>query len=345
MKETVWKFPCGQTRVRLGSLDDVLPPSAGRRCVIVDQRVVQLYPQIFKGIRTLLLPAGEKTKDHETTLKIYREFADLAIGRDDMITIIGGGTITDIGAFCASTWKRGCRFRLVPTTLLGMVDAALGGKTAMNFAGVKNAVGTFALPQETLIAQEFEHTLPYNRLTEGMVEIVKAALIQPGPLFDRLIRGVLLSELIEDAVHIKMNLCVIDPEDHGQRRKLNLGHTFGHVLESLCDMKMTHGQAVATGIWLALRMSLEEGRIDSASFRRMRKILRLFAGKTEVSGFTRDQLLQRGPALLLQDKKRGVHPKLVLFDGFCSVRVVEKQSAEGIIRWMADRLFPAAERG
>lgn len=182
--------------------------------------------------------------------------------------------VTDLGGFVASVYKRGLAFINVPTSLLGMVDAAVGGKTGIDFAGYKNQIGTFAAAQATYIDTGFLHTLPSEEWANGFAELLKHALISDAQLWQDLskiqdIQNELHSEFIQKGVQIKAEIVAHDPTENGLRKILNFGHTIGHALESYylnSDTPLSHGHAVAIGLLLESKLSVEQATLTKEEF-------------------------------------------------------------------------------
>lgn len=220
------------------------------------------------GLRCVLTSAeGERCKSLAEAEKVIKKLLKLGAGRRDRITVFGGGSLTDLGAFCASIFKRGCGLTLVPTTLLAMIDAAVGGKTAVNAGGVKNCAGTFYQAGEIIVCPDFLTTLPQREIENGLFEAVKyAALFSEGMLKDivsnqpamkRYSRrsAPLFRALIRKCVAFKTKAVKKDPFDRRERLALNFGHTFGHAIESVSGGKIPHGAAVGLGMLYELALA------------------------------------------------------------------------------------------
>ncbi|GHV79136.1 3-dehydroquinate synthase [Spirochaetia bacterium] len=231
------------------------------------------------------LPAGEEHKTWQSVERILRTAREHGLGRDGLFIGIGGGVITDMTAFAASVYMRGAKLSLVSTTLLGMVDAAVGGKTGFDLAGMKNLAGTFFPASHVYMPLDALHTLPPGEWKSGMAELVKTAILDSRETLEQVqalepfMRDVfgnrriadgahpaLLAELIERAVRVKGRIVEADPREtsnHGagsKRALLNLGHTFGHALESAAGLgTLTHGEAVAWGMARASELGLALG--------------------------------------------------------------------------------------
>ena len=187
---------------------------------------------------------------HELGQQVERLWRALRIGRAGTLVALGGGSLTDAAGFAAATYLRGLRWAPVPTTLLGQVDAAIGGKTAVDIPEGKNLVGAFHWPERTVIDPALLETLPREERENGMSEVVKTGLLAGAPLWE-----LPDHELVRRCAAYKAGLCLADPFDRGVRRTLNLGHTFAHALEAGAGYELSHGAAVALGLRAALQLS------------------------------------------------------------------------------------------
>jgi 3-dehydroquinate synthetase/shikimate kinase len=210
--------------------------------LIVDERVRELHGLELEqtiGVREKTLAEAE------------RVWHELRIGRDGTIAAVGGGTTTDLAGFIAATYMRGVRWSAVPTTLVGQVDAAIGGKTAIDLPEGKNLVGAFHYPEEVTIDPTVLSTLPEPERRNGLAEVVKTGLLAGRPVWE-----LPEEETIRACAAFKASVCLSDPyERNGRREILNLGHTFGHALEAASGYELSHGEAVALGLSAALRLS------------------------------------------------------------------------------------------
>lgn len=248
------------------------PTADGQLFVITDSNVdslvidrLHLMEGALKGARKIVVPAGEEHKNLESAVKIWSFLSDNGATRGALAVNIGGGMVTDLGGFAASTFKRGIDFINVPTTLLGAVDAAIGGKTGVNRGYLKNEIGTFAMPLDVLMSGEPFGTLPREEVLSGMGEMLKTALVADATLYNRLIRWERLVEnpggcvnRIRRCAEIKREITCSDPKEKGLRKVLNFGHTAGHAFESIClerGAAVPHGIAVAHGIMFGLIVS------------------------------------------------------------------------------------------
>ena len=289
----------GGVHVEAGSLErlDELVPGDGPVEMVADARVAGIYgmeAQLSLGGRlraTHELPPGEEAKTVAAVDRLWRE---LRLERGGTIVALGGGCTTDTAGFAAATYLRGIGWAAVPTTLVGQVDAAIGGKTAIDLAGGKNLVGAFHWPVRTLIDPALLDTLPEGELMNGRAELVKTGLLAGESLWE-----LPLPEAVRACAAFKTAVCLRDPHDRGDRRQLNLGHTFAHALEAAAGYELPHGRAVALGLLAALRLS----GLDTAEVERELR--------PEPVRVDRD----RAWAALARDKKaeRGV-PQLVLLE-------------------------------
>ena len=223
--------------------------------VVVDEQVLGLHPLEGRD-RVLTVPPGEEAKSLAVVERIWRE---LALDRDGMLIACGGGSTTDVAGFAAATYKRGVKWTAIPTTLTGMVDAAIGGKTGINTGEGKNLAGAFHFPQVVFIDSRFLATLPDAERRAGMAEVVKTGL-----LAGREVWKLEEDDMIRACAAFKAGVVLSDPfEREGRRTILNLGHTFAHALETGSGYTVSHGDAVALGLLAALRLSgLDTGVVE-----------------------------------------------------------------------------------
>jgi shikimate kinase / 3-dehydroquinate synthase len=214
--------------------------------LVSDARVLELHRPPLEA-PTHVLPEGEAAK---TVAEVERLWRTLRLDRSGMLVALGGGCVTDAAGFTAATYLRGIDWWAVPTTLVGQVDAAIGGKTAINVPEGKNLVGAFHWPAQTLIDPSVLATLPEEQRRAGMAEVVKTGLLAGEPLWT-----LDDEELVRRCATFKTAICLRDPHDRGVRQTLNLGHTFAHALEAAADFELGHGNAVALGLLAALRLS------------------------------------------------------------------------------------------
>ena len=207
----------------------------------------------------ITIPDGDDAKTLDTVTRVWDEMERMGVTRHSLVINLGGGMVTDLGAFAAATFKRGMRFINVPTTLLGAVDAAVGGKTGFNYHGLKNEIGAFAPARDVIISTCFFDTLPVKEMKSGFAEVLKHAMLSDRNEFLRLLDHDFdapinhddLLERLQRSVQVKVDIVGRDPNEQGERKALNLGHTVGHAFESLAMKRgkpVSHGYAVAWGL-------------------------------------------------------------------------------------------------
>jgi len=243
--------------------------------IITDENVYEHYQTILKPWKVIRIPAGESSKSLRTVEQIIAELIAREADRDALIIGMGGGVVTDISGFVAGIYKRGVRCAFVPTTILSMVDAAIGGKNGLDFGNFKNMVGLIRQPEFLLYDYHLLNTLPYEEWVNGFAEIIKHACILDADMFSHLEANsleifqndhLILAKLIYDNVALKTRIVQEDEFEQGKRKILNFGHTFGHAIET--PYKLTHGHAVSIGMNMAARISTlftgfqEQERLD-----------------------------------------------------------------------------------
>ena len=209
--------------------------------------------------RLIVIPEGDTGKSLSTVCRVWDALEEMGATRHTLIVNLGGGMVTDLGGFAAATFKRGLRFINVPTTLLGAVDAAVGGKTGFNYRGLKNEIGAFAPASDVIISTRYFGTLPIQEMKSGFAEVLKHAMLSDHGEFLRLLEHDFsvpidhndLLERLRRSVQVKVDIVARDPNEQGERKALNMGHTVGHAFESLAMRRgkpVPHGYAVAWGL-------------------------------------------------------------------------------------------------
>lgn len=231
----------------------------------------------------LVLPPGEKAKNIETVQKIWNAMKDAGLDRKSLVINLGGGVIGDMGGFTASTYMRGIDFLQIPTTLLSQIDASVGGKTGIDFAGVKNLIGTFNQPVGVIIDVETLQTLPKRELISGFGEMIKHGLIADIDYFEKVtgkhpedFSQEELVDLITRSCEIKKAIVEQDETESGKRKLLNFGHTIGHAIESLSletDQSLLHGEAVSIGMVAEAKISQLQNLISEEDLEKIKKTL------------------------------------------------------------------------
>ena len=245
--------------------------------VVFDRNVAAVAEALVPAARARLgIDASEAGKTLETVLEIVRWLLSQHATRDALLVAVGGGITTDMAGFAASIYKRGIRYANIPTTLLAQVDAAVGGKTGVNLDGYKNMLGVICQPVWTLLSAKLLETLPRREYLCGVAELLKTFLLADGDVYRRAVAALQAGEDLQEAVfaaaHIKAGIVQADPFENGERRKLNLGHTFAHAIEHEARLRgddILHGEAVAIGILLAARLA-DRLRLSSGGESRLR---------------------------------------------------------------------------
>jgi 3-dehydroquinate synthase len=267
------------------------------------------------------IPDGEVAKEITVAARLWSWLAGNRIGRTDVIVGIGGGAACDLAGFVAASWLRGVRVVLVPTTLLGMVDAAIGGKTAVNIPEGKNLVGAFHPPAGVLADLDTLRTLPRREYVSGLAEVIKAGFIADPVILDLVESapqeatrpdGKTARELVERAVRVKAAVVAQDLRESGPREFLNYGHTLGHAIEQAEEFGFRHGEAVAIGMVYAAELGRRAGRLDDRTAARHGEVLTAVGLPTtyRAGGWPRLR-----SAMAVDKKTRAARLRFVVLDG------------------------------
>jgi 3-dehydroquinate synthase len=300
-------FPGGTVQYVFGSFSESLPGLIpGQAVLIADQNVTGLYPSLLKEYTIAQVPPREEQKSLAVVGTLTEQLLTQQVHRKTFLVGVGGGVITDLTGFLASIYMRGVSFGFVPTTLLAMVDAAIGGKNGVNIGGHKNFVGTISQPKFILFDTQFLKTLPDAEWSNGFAEVIKYACLFDKTLFEELeLRDInyyrqnemALSKLIKRCVELKNIVVVGDERDTGLRKLLNFGHTAGHAFETL--HQLPHGHAVALGMLIACRVSEDEAGLDKTVIQRLKKLLQQYELPVQLA-YDTDSVVN----ILKMDKKR-----------------------------------------
>lgn len=303
---------------RLGSI--VKAGNHVDRCVIIaDSSVNPLYGEMVreKLLQTALpvdiieIPAGEASKSIDTVLDVVRKLISLNISRKSLLIALGGGVVGDVTGFIASIYMRSVPYVQVPTTLLAQVDSSVGGKTGVDLPEGKNLLGTFYQPTAVFIELSFLNTLADGDFKDGLAEIIKYGIIGDHEMFELLEQQrdaienrqpPLIKTLVERSCKIKARIVEKDEREGGLRRILNFGHTLGHALEAASDYTLSHGQAVATGMVAAAKISHKLDHLDEVSCGRIVQVVKQYGLPTRIpadSTYDPEKLL----AFVATDKK------------------------------------------
>ena len=273
----------GRSRVVVGRTVEELPRllPQGRVIVLTDRNVARCRPELFEDCDPICMEPGEEYKTLQTVEAVCRELIRRGADRTTFLLGVGGGIVTDVTGFVASVYMRGVPFGFVSTTLLGQVDASVGGKNGVNVDGYKNMAGTFTQPQFVICDPALLRTLPEREFRAGLAEVVKAAIIADADLFGRIERTTfgalrtdtdLLSDAVSAAIRVKADIVERDERESGDRRKLNLGHTLAHAIEK-CSNRMNHGETVAVGTALIAGAAVKLGVLAQADCDRIVHVL------------------------------------------------------------------------
>jgi 3-dehydroquinate synthase len=269
--------PTGENGSSFVFLEELVPKE--NTVLVTDENIFQLHRQKFTGWKTIVIKAGEAHKQQATADYIIEQLIQFEADRKTFIVGVGGGVVTDITGYAASVYMRGLRFGFVPTTILAMVDAAIGGKNGVDVGVYKNLVGQIKQPDFLLFDYLMLETLPHEEWINGFAEIIKHACIKDAILFNTLEQYTLqdfkadtklLASLIEKNVAIKTAVVVADEFEQGERKLLNFGHTIGHAVENL--HQLPHGHAVSIGMGAACDLSK---KINNFSFEEAKRIVLL----------------------------------------------------------------------
>jgi 3-dehydroquinate synthase len=312
----------------LSELPGLVGPRAETVAVIHDERLAAAAQRARSaladaGYQTHVtgVPSGEAAKDVTVLARLWSWLAEARVTRSDCVVGIGGGASTDLAGFAAATWLRGVPVVLVPTTLLGMVDAAVGGKTAIDIAAGKNLVGAFHPPAGVLADLSTLDTLPAADYVAGLAEVIKAGFIADGEIL-RLVaedprdaarpQGKHTRELVERAIAVKARVVAADLRESGLRETLNYGHTLGHAIEKLERYAFRHGDAIAIGMVFAAEVARLAGYLAPPDVARHKRLL------TSVGlpvSYRADAWPELRPTMSLDKKTRGARLRMVILDG------------------------------
>jgi 3-dehydroquinate synthase len=312
----------------LSALPDLVGKRAETVAVIHDERLATVAQHACRaledaGYRVAVteVPSGEAAKDVAVLARLWTWLAEAKVTRSDCVVGIGGGAATDLAGFAAATWLRGVPVVLVPTTLLGMVDAAVGGKTAIDIAAGKNLVGAFHPPVGVLADLATLATLNRGDYVAGLAEVIKAGFIADGEIL-RLVTadpqgaarpdGACTRELVERAIAVKARVVAADLRESGLREMLNYGHTLGHAIEKLERYAFRHGDGVAIGMVFAAEVARLAGHLTEADVALHKELL------TSVGlpvAYRRDAWPALRATMSLDKKTRGARLRMVILDG------------------------------
>jgi len=312
-----------EIRIGKGILDRVMLLIAknhkvARYVIVTDSNVNRLYGQTMQdgmeraGLKASVIeiPAGESSKNISVVMDVAGRLLAQGADRETMLVALGGGVVGDLTGFIASVYMRSVPYIQVPTTLIGQLDSAIGGKTAVDLPQGKNLLGTFYQPCAVFADVNFLDTLPDREFCNGLAEMIKYGIIEDENLFRRLEEDMdsvisrdpaLLIKIIETCCRIKKSIVEIDEREHGLRRILNFGHTLGHALEAASEYKLSHGEGVALGMIAAARLSTMMNYLPVEESDRIKSVIAKAGLPTTIdAAFAADEVIRRFRA----DKKK-----------------------------------------
>ena len=290
----------------------------------------------------IVIKEGEEQKNLQTVQRIWKTLMKHHADRHSLLINLGGGVICDLGGFAASTFMRGIDFINVPTTLLAMVDASIGGKTGIDFGGYKNQIGTFAQPKEICCFSTTLMTLPQREILSGLAEMMKYGFIADAELLKVGLDN--FEDYISRCADIKKRIVADDPQEHGRRKVLNFGHTLGHAFESFSlttGSPLRHGEAVALGMWCALWLSVQQCGLDETILHDYERKLPILLGEAKVT--IKEHDVDAIMAYLIHDKKNfGDQIRFVLLEAVTKP-LIDQQVPENLIRESVMELLRVVE--
>ena len=320
----------------LARLPEILGPRAQRVLVVHPRALRSTGELVMNDLRTAgyesfsaEIPDAEEGKHVQVAAFCWQVLGQNDFTRSDVVISVGGGAVSDVAGFVAATWLRGVRVVHIPTTLLGMVDAAVGGKTGINTAEGKNLVGSFHPPAAVLCDLGTLLTLPVNELLTGMAEVIKCGfiadpeilrIVEENPERVRDSQSAVVRELIERAVRVKAEIVSQDLKESGRREFLNYGHTLGHAIELAERYQWRHGAAVSVGMVFVAELAAAAGNLDEEVVHRTRRILESLGLPVSYRG---DRWKQLSDAMHRDKKTRGNLLRFVVLDAVGSPRIME----------------------
>ena len=290
----------------------------------------------LKDAQTIVIGATDRRKNLDTLVHVWESLQQGKATRHSLLINLGGGMVTDLGGFAASTYKRGINFINIPTTLLAMVDASVGGKTGINFGGLKNEIGVFNDAEFVLLDTNWLRTLDEENIRSGYAEMLKHGLIADDTMWAELINFNLaqpdlrqLASMLDKSVRIKERIVAEDPHEKGIRKALNLGHTFGHAFESWAMKRqpVLHGYAVAFGLIAELYLATTRTDFPTERMRQTVNFIRAYYGSLPITCNDYPELIE----LMHHDKKnRGNEINVTLLGGIGDIRIDQTITEEDI---------------
>ena len=311
--------------------------------ILTDENVAPFWlPEVCHWLHCpeaveIIIKPGEQQKNLRTVQKIWNKLLKHNADRHSLLINLGGGVVSDVGGFAASCFKRGIDFVNVPTTLLAMVDASIGGKNGIDFGGFKNQIGVFAEAKDVLLNPMFLSTLPKREILSGLAEMLKYGFIADSELLQADLEN--YESNIRRAAEIKKTIVVEDPFEQGKRKILNFGHTIGHAIESHYLTKETpllHGEAVAVGMWCALWLSVKKLGLDETVLHDYGTQLSMLLSETQI--IVNEQDIDGILKKLVHDKKTyGGKPQFVLLEAVgkpaCDIEIEQGMICKALLQF------------
>jgi len=342
----------------IANIEQFLIENAPRIGIIIDENVSNLWGALINQIIsegsiellfTVTVNEGESCKNVNEYLRVIDQLQAHALNRRDTLVVIGGGACCDMGGFVAATFMRGLPYVLIPTTLMAMVDAALGGKVAINLHSGKNLLGAFHMPTAVLIDTAFLKTLPLREMRQAFGEIVKIATISEDPTFfnnlesfsikaaEMLAYEESLNYMIEYSIRKKLHLVEKDWKEQNLNRLLNAGHAIAHTLEKVFDFdqkRLAHGEAVAIGLSACARFSREKGVIPTEDYMRIIELITKLGLPNSIR-LSKSEYKKTVNAFTIQTRVRNGNLRLVLPKSTCESFIYQEHDAADVINCLA----------
>ncbi|MBS3067077.1 3-dehydroquinate synthase [Candidatus Micrarchaeota archaeon] len=311
--------------------------TSGKTVIVTDNNVRRLHANKFPKAEIIEIERGEDAKTLATVHQLYEKFLELELDRSSLVIAIGGGIVCDVTAFAASTYLRGMRLALVPTTLLAQVDASVGGKNGVNFKGYKNLIGTIRQPELCLFDFDLLKTLSQQELRNGFAEIVKCGAIADANLFAYLEqhhseafshKKTAIEKVVYDSLVVKTDIVAKDErEESGERMKLNFGHTLGHAIEK--TIGLPHGEAISIGMVAVANLSVAKGLLSNKDAERIESLLKKIGLPTKLD-YDKSKVID---AVRKDKKRREDDINFVLLEkiGKAKIEKININELEGIL--------------
>ncbi|MCK6568054.1 MAG: 3-dehydroquinate synthase [Chloroflexi bacterium] len=320
----------GEYDVMVGRIGD---PTYGD-LIVTDENVAKYHLEKFNGIKSVVIPAGEEHKNLQTVSRLWQAFLENGLDRKSVVIALGGGVVGDLTGFAASAYMRGIDWIGIPTTLLSMVDASLGGKTGFDLPEGKNLIGSFHPPKRVIADPSLLLTLTARELRSGMAEVVKHGIISSPDLFAMCRRGMgwvkdNLEEVVKHAMAVKIKIIEEDPYEKGFRAALNLGHTVGHAVELVSRFELRHGEAIAIGMTAEAKYSARVGLASQSAVEAIESTLEALGLPTRIpENMPREEIIR---AMRVDKKKNAKSIRFALPVEIGKVELVNVEDLEAVI--------------